>query len=75
MNKTTIRQIVFSTIHKFKDEYDSGIKDSKSGDEHCDFVERFAEDILRIVEEHGEFELIRGFNKANAQPGGSNAKQ
>lgn len=64
MSKETIRQIVFSTIHKYKDEYDAGIKDSKSGDEHCDFVERFAKDILAIVEEHGESELIRGFNKA-----------
>lgn len=64
MNKETIRQIVFSTIHKYKDEYDSGLKDSRSGDMHCDFVERFAKDILKIVEEHGEDELIRGYNKA-----------
>ena len=65
MKKDNIRQVVFSTIHKYKDEYDSGIKDSKSGDEHCDFVERFAEDIIQIAEQHGEDELIRGFNKAN----------
>ena len=64
MSKETIRQIVFSTIHKYKDEYDAGVKDSPSGDEHCDFVERFAKDIIRIVEDHGETELIRGFNKA-----------
>lgn len=64
MNKESIRQIVFSTIHKYKNEYDAGIKDSQSGDEHCDFVERFAKDIVQIVEEHGENELIRGFNKA-----------
>lgn len=64
MNKQTVSQVVFSTIHKFKDEYDAGIKDSNSGDQHCDFVERFAKDIISIVEEHGDDELIRGFNKA-----------
>jgi len=66
MTNQTIKQIVFSTIHKYKDEYDSGVKDSKSGDEHCDFVERFAESITKIVVDHGEDELIRGYTKAKS---------
>lgn len=45
-------------------EYDGGVKDSKSGDEHCDFVERFANELIEIATDHGELELIRGFNKA-----------
>lgn len=63
MTNQTIEQIAFSTVYKYKDEYDAGIKDSNSGNEHCDFVERFAKDIAMLIKEHGEDELIRGFNK------------
>jgi hypothetical protein len=59
-----IRDKVFATVHKYKNEYDEGIKDSNSGDEHCDFVERFAYELIDIVKNHGELELIRGYNKA-----------
>lgn len=56
---------IFETVHKYKNEYDAGIKDSNSGDEHCDFVERFAYELIAIAKDHGELELIRGYNKAN----------
>lgn len=63
MNKRIADQI-FAAVHKYKNEYDAGIKDSKSGDEHCDFVERFAHELIELTKDYGELELIRGYNKA-----------
>lgn len=34
------------------------------GDEHCDFVERFAHELIELTKDYGELELIRGYNKA-----------
>ena len=65
MNKT-LRDKVYEIVHKYKNEYDAGIKDSNSGDEHCDFVERFADELIAIATDHGELELIRGFNKSQS---------
>lgn len=60
-----LQKKIFSTVHKYKNEYDNGIKDSNSGDEHCDFVERFAYELIAVAKDHGELELIRGYNKAS----------
>ena len=63
MNNKKIQDKVFAIVHKYKNEYDGGVKDSKSGDEHCDFVERFAHEIIELLIDYGESELIRGYNK------------
>ena len=63
MNNKKIQDKVFAIVHKYKNEYDAGVKDSKSGDEHCDFVERFAQEIIELLIDYGESELIRGYNK------------
>lgn len=62
MNKK-IENEVFSIIHKYKNEYDAGIKDSHSGDTHCDFVERFAREMIDLVNDYAEHELFKGFEK------------
>lgn len=64
--KKSLSEKIYETVHKYKNQYDAGIKDSPSGDMHCDFVTEFANELIEIAKDHGELEMIRGYNKAKS---------